>query len=411
MTASSRSGAGRRARITAWSGVLLLLAVPAAHALDIYIVRHAETMGNVTLDYSEINQNTLSPKGLQQVAALPAKLEGLKFDEILVSPAWRTQKTILPYLEKNDRKAEICPEIEELDCNITGKEVASLDIPAGPHVDIADNATNRFFFREASAETHFAPRNREESLGVLQRAKNLVLDRFGGKDVSVLLVTHSCTGGRFIELMLGLRPKGAFSPANASVTHLVQKPDGSFDIVQYNDAPLTPLQRMGMMGYSADLLPGFKSLEGAWKIARGDDMARAAPEFDDGNFLTTSVPGGWERDVLPDYDGVAWYRLRFNISDEQRAAWGDVTLALVMGAIDDADETFLNGQKIGASGKLSPVRETAWDQVRAYEFSPALLLQGENVIAIRVDDWGGGGGIWRGPVAIGPAAALKMLGK
>ena len=117
MTASPRSGTGRRALITVWSGVLLLLAVPAAHALDIYIVRHAETMGNVTLDYSEINQNTLSPKGLQQVAALPAKLEGLKFDEILVSPAWRTQKTILSYLEKNDRKAEICPEIEEVDCN------------------------------------------------------------------------------------------------------------------------------------------------------------------------------------------------------------------------------------------------------------------------------------------------------
>lgn len=394
--------------LAGWCVALLFVAAPHARGLDIYIIRHAETMGNVTLDYSEINQNTFSPKGLQQVAGVPAKLEGLKFDEILVSPAWRTQKTILPYLVKNDRKAEICPEIEELDCSITGKEVASLDIPAGPRVDLIEDGEGRYFFRDASAETHFAPRSREESLGVLQRAKNLILDRFGGKDVSVLLVTHSCTGGRFIELMLGLRPKGAFSPANAAVTHLVQKSDGNFDIVQYNDAPLSPIQRMGMMGYSPDLLPGFKSLEGSWKIAKGDDPARSKEAFDDSGFLTTSVPGGWERDVMPDYDGMAWYRLHFNVSDEQRATWGDVPLALVMGAIDDADETFLNGQKIGASGQMSPVRQTAWDQVRAYEFSP-VLLQGENVIAIRVDDWGGGGGIWRGPVAIGPAAALKSL--
>ena len=392
----------------AWAGALLLWSVSVTRALDIYIVRHAETMGNVTGDYSEQNQKTFSPKGLSQIAALPAKLEGLEFDEILVSPAWRTQKTILPYLQQNGRVAEICPEIEEVDCNITGSETPSLDIPAGPAVDIIEDGVGQFFFGKNSASTHYAPRSREESLGILQRAKNKILERFGGRDVSVLLVTHSCTGGRFIELMLGQKAKGAFSPANAAVTRLVQKPDGGFDVVRYNDAPLSPLQRMAMMGFSEDLLPGFQSLAGTWKVAKGDDAARAIVDCDDSDFITTTVPGGWERDALPDYDGFAWYRMHFAVSPEQRAAWGDVPLALVIGAIDDADETFLNGQKIGASGQVSPVKQTAWDQVRVYEFSPA-FLQDDNVIAVRVDDWGGGGGIWRGPVAIGPAAALQSL--
>ena len=275
----------------AWAGALLLWSVSVTRALDIYIVRHAETMGNVTGDYSEQNQKTFSPKGLSQIAALPAKLEGLEFDEILVSPAWRTQKTILPYLKQNGRVAEICPEIEEVDCNITGSETPSLDIPAGPAVEIIEDGVGQFFFGKNSASTHYAPRSREESLGILQRAKNKILERFGGRDASVLLVTHSCTGGRFIELMLGQKAKGSFSPANAAVTHLVQKPDGSFDVVRYNDAPLSPLQRMAMMGFSEDLLPGFQSLAGTWKVAKGDDAARAIVECDDSDFITTTVPG------------------------------------------------------------------------------------------------------------------------
>jgi hypothetical protein len=85
-----------------------------------------------------------------------------------------------------------------------------------------------------------------------------------------------------------------------------------------------------------------------------------------------------------------------------------IGLALVLGAVDDADETFLNGEKIGAAGQFPPAQGTAWDQPRCYVFAPD-LLQEENLLAVRVADWMGGGGIWRGPVAIGPADAMRRL--
>lgn len=383
------------------------LPVP-SFALEVFLVRHGETVGNVTGDYSDINQRTFSPKGLQQIQDLVGKLENLSFDAILVSPAWRTQQTILPYLQQAGLQAEICPEIEEGDCGISGDETPSANPPTGMHVDIVPEGITRFRFREGSPGNHFAPRSREDGLAILQRARKLILDRFGGKDQRILLVSHGCTGGRLIELLLGLKARGTFGPANAAVTRLVQKEDGSFEITQFNDAPVTPLQRACFMGFSEEILPGFVNLEGAWRIASGDDEARAVPEFDDSSFSTSSVPGGWERDALPDYDGIAWYRVRFAVPEERQAAWSNKPLALIMGAIDDADQTWLNGTKIGESGVFSPVKQTAWDQPRIYELPPGLLST-QNLLAIRVDDWGGGGGLWRGPAALGPVEVLRSL--
>ena len=76
-----------------------------------------------------------------------------------------------------------------------------------------------------------------------------------------------------------------------------------------------------------------------------------------------------------------------------------------MGAIDDADETYLNGKQIGKFGEFPPAKVTAYDLPRLYEFKPE-LLQETNVIAIRVSDWGGGGGIWKGPVGVGSMKEL-----
>jgi hypothetical protein len=62
---------------------------------------------------------------------------------------------------------------------------------------------------------------------------------------------------------------------------------------------------------------------------------------------------------------------------------GDKPLYLFLGKIDDADETYLNGVKIGSSGKLPPEPLTRWNDQRAYKI-PNELLQKENVIAIRL---------------------------
>jgi len=377
-----------------------------ALGLDIYILRHAETMGNVTGDYSETNQRTFSPKGLEQVAAVPGRLQGLSFDQILVSPTWRTQQTILPYLKAAGRTGEIFPAIEEADCGITGQEPSVSVTSKKQPVELIEDGRGLYVVSGDPATARYAPTNTAEGLAILREAVDQILVRFGGTTQSILLVTHSCTGGRLMELFLGLPPQGSLSPANAVLSRLVQKSDGAFELATYNGEPLSTLRKMLLFGFKSEALPGFVDLKGLWQIAAGDDPARSAMDFDDDGWVSTSVPGGWEGDALPKYDGLAWYRLHFTVSAEQSERWGTNTLALLLGSVDDADEAYLNGQKIGAMGQFSPAKITAWDQPRVYEFEPTLLRE-ENVLAVRVDDWGGGGGIWRGPVTIGPAGVLR----
>ncbi len=154
--------------------------------------------------------------------------------------------------------------------------------------------------------------------------------------------------------------------------------------------------------------PMCRMLEGKWKIAKGDKPEWADTDLDDAAWELSYVPLRWEETAFPDYDGIAWYRLHFDLSPELLKCWGDAPLAVGMGAIDDADETFLNGKKIGKSGEFPPVEQTAYDKPRIYAFDRGLLRE-HNVLAVRVSDWGGNGGIWRGPVLIGPVTEVKEL--
>jgi hypothetical protein len=67
------------------------------------------------------------------------------------------------------------------------------------------------------------------------------------------------------------------------------------------------------------------------------------------------------------------------------------------GGVDDYDEVFINGQSIG-----STTTDGAWNQERVYTLPAGLLKPGRNVIAVRVRDAGGFGGLWRRPLRIGP---------
>jgi len=154
--------------------------------------------------------------------------------------------------------------------------------------------------------------------------------------------------------------------------------------------------------------PSWLLIEDAWKIRQGDDPSWSGVDLDESGWFLARVAVRWEEDTMPDYDGTAWYRRSLDVTPDLLKRWGDKPLALAMGAIDDADETFLNGTKIGASGAFPPEKETAYNQPRLYPIDRA-LLKDRNVIAVRVSDWGGNGGIWRGPVAIGPEDELQRL--
>ncbi len=131
-------------------------------------------------------------------------------------------------------------------------------------------------------------------------------------------------------------------------------------------------------------------LRGPWRFRTGDDARYAARDYDEETWETIPVPQNWERAGHPDYNGVAWYRTHFTLPPAPTGTVKDSAgrpVFLELGKVDDADETFVNGLKVGETH--------GWLTYRRYPVPPETLnWGGENVLAVRVTDGGGGGGLW-----------------
>jgi hypothetical protein len=144
------------------------------------------------------------------------------------------------------------------------------------------------------------------------------------------------------------------------------------------------------------------SLSNGWRFKKGDSEKWIDPAFDDHSWNEIFVPGYWETQGNPEYDGMGWYRLHFNVSPEL----AQKKLVLLLGRIDDLDETYVNGEEIGRTGRIrsNPRRsdlDGEYRELRAYTIPAGLLKAGpNNVIAVRVYDGMGGGGIYEGPIGI-----------
>ncbi len=147
-------------------------------------------------------------------------------------------------------------------------------------------------------------------------------------------------------------------------------------------------------------------LAGPWQIRLGDEPAWAAPVVpgaDTAAWQSVPVPGAWEDAGLWGYDGFAWLRRTFRLPP--RAGGDGRPLVLRIGRVDDVDEVFLNGQRVGATGTMPPDYATAYFHMRAYFLPAEALRDGLNTIAVRVYDGELSGGIVAGPVEIAVAAA------
>ncbi|MEL7162519.1 MAG: sialate O-acetylesterase, partial [Bacteroidota bacterium] len=113
----------------------------------------------------------------------------------------------------------------------------------------------------------------------------------------------------------------------------------------------------------------------------GETLGWLREDFDDTVWPTMTLPTHWEAAGYPSVDGHFYFRRTFTLTAEQAA--GTATLSL--GAIDDGDWTYVNGQEVGST-------PNAYSEAREYVIDPGVLRAGENVLAIRVyDNWGGGG--------------------
>ncbi|HTF90075.1 MAG TPA: sialate O-acetylesterase [Planctomycetota bacterium] len=103
------------------------------------------------------------------------------------------------------------------------------------------------------------------------------------------------------------------------------------------------------------------------------------PGFDDSRWSKLDAPGNWSGD-LASFDGIVWMRRQVELP----ASWAGRDLELSLGAIDDDDRTWFNGEPAGAT--------RGWDAPRRYEIGGARVQKGLATIAVRVLDTGGEGG-------------------
>ncbi len=138
-------------------------------------------------------------------------------------------------------------------------------------------------------------------------------------------------------------------------------------------------------------------LDGTWRFAAGDDPARAQPNFDDSAWAKVAAPATWQDEGYRDYNGFAWYRKTFTLPSGN----ADESLVLALGRIDDVDEVFVNGHRVGGSGQFPPDYRSAYGERRAYAIPPSYLSSDTpNVVAVRVFDGGGVGGIVDGRIGL-----------
>jgi len=128
------------------------------------------------------------------------------------------------------------------------------------------------------------------------------------------------------------------------------------------------------------------------KFKTGDHSEWKNPDFNDNDWPLIKSNIQWEYQGYADYDGYAWYRFHFFLPSaiKEKSLWKD-SLRLLLGKVDDNDETYLNGELIG--------KTNGWNITREYHIATnatSLKWNAENVLAVRVQDTGGAGGIYGG---------------
>ncbi len=140
-----------------------------------------------------------------------------------------------------------------------------------------------------------------------------------------------------------------------------------------------------------------------WRFHKGDDANWKARELDDSDWQVVTLPDTWEHHSNYTQDNVfGWFRRHLEIPDDCKGRDFD----LLLGCIDDVDEAWLNGQRIGQTGSFPPNYQSAYSSQRRYRV-PASLVRGDghDVLAVRVYDSAGEGGIYQAgakSIRIGP---------
>ncbi len=110
------------------------------------------------------------------------------------------------------------------------------------------------------------------------------------------------------------------------------------------------------------------------------DLKWFDPAYQPLNWKSINIPGYWEDQGLRNLDGTVWYRREVELP----AAFAKQEVKVKLGRIRDADELYVNGQKVGNTTYEYPQRR--------YTIPAKLIHPGKNLFVIRVTNHSGDGG-------------------
>ena len=139
------------------------------------------------------------------------------------------------------------------------------------------------------------------------------------------------------------------------------------------------------------------------RFRKGDTPAWCNPSLDDSAWPVVSFDRSWETLGLEKVNGYGWYRVHVVIPSSLKKGVVEALL-LDLGAIDDSDQTWINGHAVGKTGTFPEDAggySSEWGRRRYYVVDPSWVRwDRDNVIAVRVYNYGDPGGFYRGPVRI-----------
>lgn len=184
--------------------------------MKLLLLRHAESQGNASGNYSSAISDSLSQKGEQQALAIVDELRAQHIDRVIVSPLKRAQQTITPYLADTKQRAEIWPEIAEA-CWHDVREEAAESWNSAP-ATLPSSAASLFSYRDNKPISPAHPESFGQGLRRIQDAMTLISKIAAKSNECILMVAHGHVIRELLNMLLEPHPYRDFPHDNGGLT-------------------------------------------------------------------------------------------------------------------------------------------------------------------------------------------------
>lgn len=200
-----------------------------------------------------------------------------------------------------------------------------------------------------------------------------------------------------VEILAGLKPYSAQTIASLRKAQQDKSNDVSQIAAQalwpYHKEAVSVRERPEFKDFQLSVLQTIPLPETGWKFQTDGSQTAHLEEwfkvdFNDSQWKPIAIAKNWEDQGFTNYDGVAWYRLSFELPEKPAGLDG---VDLVFDAVDESAWVWINGQYAGAHD----MGAEGWNQRFFVDAGDYLKWGAQNQITVRVLDRDKAGGIWK----------------